>query len=110
MTASEVDRICDVLSRIADSLERIADSKDPSEKTMTCHLCGGVMHRKEGRSGFSDFFGCDNYPNCKGIRRLDGSEIKNKVPQPRQQPTPRPPEPRRRLDDFDFDDSDDIPF
>lgn len=33
-----------------------------------CPKCGGETHHVMGK--FGDFYGCDNFPNCKGSRNL----------------------------------------
>ena len=43
--------------------QRAVDEDAPS-----CPLCGGVMRVRHGKTG--DFWGCTNYPACKGTRRI----------------------------------------
>jgi len=55
----------------------LTDRSDRSEKQLACPLCGKLMvlrtARKGGRAG-SQFWGCSGYPECKGTRKLDGSD------------------------------------
>lgn len=36
-----------------------------------CPICGAKTERKSGKFGV--FIGCSKYPDCKGVRRADGS-------------------------------------
>ena len=36
-----------------------------------CPLCNGKMLKR--KSKFGEFWGCDSYPKCKGLRQLDGT-------------------------------------
>ena len=36
-----------------------------------CPLCGGIMRLRHGKTG--DFWGCVNYPACRGTRRIDSA-------------------------------------
>ena len=38
------------------------------EDAPPCPICGGVMHVRHGKTG--DFWGCTNYPACKGSRNI----------------------------------------
>lgn len=55
----------------------LTDRTDRSEKQLDCPLCGKLMvlrtARKGGRRG-SQFWGCSGYPECRGTRKLDGSD------------------------------------
>jgi four helix bundle suffix protein len=54
-----------------------SDPTDRSEKQLACPLCGKLMvlrtARQGGRAG-SQFWGCSGYPECRGTRKLDGSD------------------------------------
>ncbi len=60
---------------------RLAQRKrsDPvgrTEKAPACSACGKVMVLRTARKGprtGSQFWGCSGYPECKGVRMLDGS-------------------------------------
>lgn len=41
--------------------------------TFLCPSCQGKMVQR--KSKFGEFFGCDAYPKCSGMRKIDGSEI-----------------------------------
>ncbi|URZ15439.1 restriction endonuclease [Clostridium felsineum] len=41
-------------------------------KRVICPKCGGEMKLIHGKNG--DFYGCNNYPKCKGTRRCSTSE------------------------------------
>ncbi len=47
-------------------------------KEFPCPLCGSPMEFKLGRGGI--FMSCKRYPECKGARAEDGSEIKGDEP------------------------------
>jgi restriction system protein len=54
----------------------LSDRSDPTENTaQPCPICSGLMAlrtaRKGGNAG-SQFWGCVNYPKCKGTLRIDG--------------------------------------
>jgi len=55
----------------------LTDRSDRLEKQLACPLCGKLLVlrtvRKGGRAG-SQFWGCSGYPECKGTRKLDGSD------------------------------------
>ena len=38
------------------------------EDAPPCPICGGVMRARHGKTG--DFWGCTNYPACKGTRNI----------------------------------------
>lgn len=44
------------------------------EDAPPCPICGGVMRVRHGKTG--DFWGCTNYPACKGTRNIgqEGSQ------------------------------------
>jgi DNA topoisomerase-1 len=45
-----------------------------ADPKLKCPLCGSDMIVKLGRSG--KFLSCEKFPDCKGMRNIDGSEIK----------------------------------
>jgi four helix bundle suffix protein len=55
-----------------------ADPTDPAEKcSPLCPLCGKPMALRTARKGThagSQFWGCSGYPECKGTKKLDGSD------------------------------------
>lgn len=53
----------------AEKITNLGDA-DPAH---TCPTCGGKMVIKLGRSG--TFLSCAKFPDCKGARKLDGSEL-----------------------------------
>jgi four helix bundle suffix protein len=49
----------------------------PENKGVTCPLCGKPMALRTARKGpnaDSQFWGCSDYPECKGTKKLDGSD------------------------------------
>jgi len=54
-----------------------SDRTDRTEKEKpACPLCKGLMvlrTARKGKNSGSQFWGCSGYPECKGVRRLDGS-------------------------------------
>ncbi len=56
----------------------LSDRSDPTEDAaQPCPICSGLMAlrvaRKGGNAG-SQFWGCVNYPKCKGTLRIDGAD------------------------------------
>lgn len=47
-------------------------------KDMKCPECGKAMVIKLGRSG--KFYSCENFPDCKGARTLEGKELDDGTP------------------------------
>src|SRR6185369_15665156 len=47
-------------------------------KEFPCPLCGSPMEFKLGRGGI--FMSCKRYPECKGARLEDGTELKDDAP------------------------------
>ncbi|MEK7634967.1 MAG: type I DNA topoisomerase [Patescibacteria group bacterium] len=45
-----------------------------ADPKLKCPVCGASMIIKLGRGG--KFLSCEKFPNCKGMRNIDGSEIK----------------------------------
>lgn len=45
-----------------------------ADPKLKCPICGADMIIKLGRSG--KFLSCETFPKCKGMRNIDGSEIK----------------------------------
>lgn len=45
-----------------------------ADSHLKCPICGADMIIKLGRSG--KFLSCEKFPKCKGMRNIDGSEIK----------------------------------
>jgi len=41
-------------------------------KETTCPECGGPMTSRANRTTGQRFWGCNNYPTCKGTRDTDG--------------------------------------
>lgn len=86
-----------------------------------CPSCGGPMALRNNRTDGTKFFGCRSYPNCRGVRDINGINGRPNdpapydtpragpvpVPQPRPAPTPAPSG-GREFDDWQEDD--DIPF
>jgi four helix bundle suffix protein len=70
-------------ARIAER-ERRRDSSDLTDrsgqqkaKLPDCPLCGKLMAlrtARQGKNAGSQFWGCTGYPDCKGARKLDGSD------------------------------------
>lgn len=56
----EVDKIIDGIDFISVEKSKYF-VRNPS---MPCPICGGLLVRKDGRYG--PFYGCKNYPDCKG--------------------------------------------
>ncbi len=53
-----------------------SDRTDQSDK-LTCPACGRPMVLRTARKGANagaQFWGCSGYPNCKGVKRLDGNK------------------------------------
>jgi four helix bundle suffix protein len=53
-----------------------SDRSDSSPKPSTCPLCAKPMRLRTARKGphaGSQFWGCSNYPNCKGTRPADST-------------------------------------
>jgi DNA topoisomerase-1 len=50
-------------------------ASSPETSDVMCHLCGKPMVLKKGR--FGPFYGCSNYPECTGTRRIgkDGKPV-----------------------------------
>lgn len=64
----------DYLKEIYDDLDRIIPENNRNNTDKTCPICGAPMKLRKGRYG--NFFGCSNYPNCNGMRKANGEEIK----------------------------------
>lgn len=45
-----------------------------ADQKIKCPICGAKMVVKLGKNG--KFLSCENFPDCKGMRNIDGSEIK----------------------------------
>lgn len=45
------------------------DSPAIKPNSPSCPICGKVMVRREGKKG--DFWGCSQYPNCRGVKNID---------------------------------------
>jgi hypothetical protein len=76
---TELERAC---RQITDLLTRIeAEGADPTaspptkthsnEGSYNCPLCSAVMRKRNGYKG--EFWGCTNYPDCRGTRNEDGT-------------------------------------
>ena len=48
--------------------EKRGQSRAVDEDAPSCPLCGGTMRVRHGKTG--DFWGCTNYPACKGTRNI----------------------------------------
>jgi DNA topoisomerase-1 len=50
-------------------------ASSPETSDVMCHICGKPMVLKKGR--FGPFYGCSNYPECTGTRRIgkDGKPV-----------------------------------
>lgn len=48
--------------------EKRSQSRAVDEDAPVCPLCGGTMRVRHGKTG--DFWGCTNYPACKGTRNI----------------------------------------
>ncbi|HUY20257.1 MAG TPA: type I DNA topoisomerase [Candidatus Binataceae bacterium] len=55
----------------------IRESIAPELSDTTCEKCGKPMVRR--RSRFGEFLGCSGYPDCDGIKRLQGAPVKTGV-------------------------------
>lgn len=42
--------------------------KEEKRSDKKCPLCGGTMYIREGKYG--KFLGCEDYPKCKGTRKI----------------------------------------
>ncbi len=53
----------------------IEPASAPETSDVMCHVCGKPMVLKKGR--FGPFYGCSDYPTCKGTRRIgkDGKPV-----------------------------------
>ncbi len=49
--------------------EKRSQRRAVDEDAPPCPVCGGVMRVRHGKTG--DFWGCTNYPACKGTRNID---------------------------------------
>jgi ssDNA-binding Zn-finger/Zn-ribbon topoisomerase 1 len=50
-----------------------ADRADPTDQIPNCPQCGKLMvlrTAKSGKNAGSQFWGCSDYPNCKGVFKL----------------------------------------
>lgn len=45
------------------------NNKKPKANGPVCPKCGAVMIKRKGDKGL--FYGCSNYPNCKGTRPVN---------------------------------------
>ena len=48
--------------------EKRSQRRAVDEDAPPCPVCGGVMRVRHGKTG--DFWGCTNYPACKGTRNI----------------------------------------
>lgn len=60
--------------------ERLAAKREQAqqESAPTCPICGGEMRRQMAKKGINsghDFWGCINYPQCKGTRPINPGKI-----------------------------------
>lgn len=53
--------------------ERRGQRRPVDEDAPPCPLCGGTMRVRHGKTG--DFWGCANYPACKGTRNVAGESV-----------------------------------
>ncbi len=51
--------------------EKRAARQAVNEDAPTCPICGGIMRVRHGKAG--DFWGCINYPVCRGTKRIESS-------------------------------------
>lgn len=54
--------------------EKRAQRKAVNEDAPSCPKCGGIMRVRHGKTG--EFWGCVNYPACKGARKIVASAAK----------------------------------
>ena len=54
--------------------EKRAQRKAVNEDAPSCPKCGGIMRVRHGKTG--EFWGCVNYPACKGTRKIVASAAK----------------------------------
>ena len=67
----------DFLNEFFNNLDKSIDALHKEDNnSVKCPICGSPMKLRKGRYG--NFFGCSQWPNCNGMRRQDGSEIKTK--------------------------------
>lgn len=59
---------------IDNAVNKVEQSK--GNKEYKCPICGAPMKLRKGK--FGPFYGCSNYPNCNGMRKQNGDEIKSK--------------------------------
>ena len=67
----------DVLKRVA----AVLDAPPIPEGGHVCHICFGKMVERRNRITGMAFWGCANWPQCRGAKNLDGS-IGRTVPRP----------------------------
>ena len=48
--------------------EKRSQRRAVDEDAPSCPVCGGVMRVRHGKTG--EFWGCTNYPACKGTRNI----------------------------------------
>lgn len=44
-------------------------------ENVTCPLCSGPMTSRANKATGQRFWGCNNYPKCKGTRNTDGEFV-----------------------------------
>ena len=60
---------------------------------MECPTCGSSMVRRANRSSGTEFFGCSEFPKCRGTRQVDGSATGRRGRRPRKRIVPSKAQP-----------------
>lgn len=72
-----LDKECKFTANIGpDGLPLVKVKKEKIYSTHECPLCKSKMLERIGK--FGNFLGCEKYPNCRGMRKEDGSTIEPK--------------------------------
>lgn len=72
---TDYEEILERLGRIEALLHQLTEGKTPAPATQAeippppCSKCGGATSKRTSARG--PFFGCKNYPNCRGIVSWD---------------------------------------
>ena len=67
--ADDPDAVAPPVARVAEDDEPFGDEAAPR-----CPKCGGEMRRRTRRDGSGEFWGCVNYPECKGTVHISGTK------------------------------------
>jgi ssDNA-binding Zn-finger/Zn-ribbon topoisomerase 1 len=81
------------------------------EDIVKCPKCDSAMRLRTNRNTGTSFFGCVDFPDCKGTREADGSVgITTRKSSPPPPPPPASYRPPYSSVGYDYNDEDDIPF